>query len=89
MPVAIRGRRTVRIRGVARRDAEQALDAADNTANRTADHGPDGPCRVVADRGAMRDAVGNTLRLRRQRHGKRCGKSGCEQNVKLHAKTLS
>jgi hypothetical protein len=29
------------------------------------------------------------LRLRRERHGKRCGKSGCEQNVKFHATTLS
>ena len=89
MPVAIRVRPAVRIGGIARRDAEQAFNAADNAANRTADHCPDRPSRVVADISAMCDAVRNALRLRRERHGKRCGKSGCEQNVKFHATTLS
>jgi hypothetical protein len=89
MPVAIHMRRIVGISRIARRDAEQTLNAADNAANRAADHGPDRPRRVVADISAMRDAVGNTLRLRRERHGEHCGKSGRDQNVKFHATTLS
>src|SRR5580704_10763232 len=74
-----------RIVGVGRPDAEHAIDAADDAANRAADHRADRAGGVVAHIGAMGDAVGNALRLCRERRNQRCGDNGgCEHNLELH-----
>jgi hypothetical protein len=88
MPV-MSARRSFRIGGVDRSDPEQAFDAADNAANRSADDRSDRPRCIHADGTAMGDALGNALRLRRERHGERCGYSGAKQDVNPHATTLS
>src|SRR5580700_421622 len=89
--VAIHARFLRRIGGVAGPDAEHAIDTADDATDRTADDRSDGSGRVVAHIGAMGDAVGNTLRLRRERRNERCGDGdgGCEHNLELHAEILS
>lgn len=89
MVVGICARRVFRISGVSRPEPKQAFDAADNTAYRAADNRADRAGSVHADGAAMRDPVGNALGLRSQRQSKRCGDSGCKQNVELHATTSS
>ena len=74
-----------RIGGVDRPHSEQTLNAANHAANRAADDCADRPGCIVADIGAVGDAVGNALRLRRERRRERCGGGGGEQNMKLHA----
>ena len=54
-----------RIRRIGRLDAEQALNAADNAADNPSDHGSDRPSSLSTLISTMRDAAGNTLRLRR------------------------
>ena len=64
--------------------------AADDATNRAADHRADRTRGVVAHIGAMGDAVGNALRLCRERRNQRCGDNGgCEHNLELHADILS
>lgn len=72
MPVVIIDRRRLfgRIGGIDRAEPERPLDAADNTANRAADHRADRTGRLIADIRAMRGAVGNALRLRGERASK-------------------
>ena len=59
-----------RISNIGRTHAKRAFDAADDAANRAADHPAGGACGLPTDRGAMRHAVGNSLGLRRKRRGK-------------------
>lgn len=68
-------------------DPEHAFDAADDASNRPAHHCTDGSGRLVSYVSAMRDAIGNALRLRRKRASQRCGDDACEQDMKLHATT--
>ncbi len=78
-----------RIGGIDRSaDSERTLDSADNAANRAADHRTDGARRLVADLSAVRGAVGNALRLRRERASERCGNSGRDYDMELHAEPL-
>jgi len=51
--------------------AEHAADAAENAADRAADHRPDGSRGLVSDVNPVRDAVGNALRVGRERASKR------------------
>ena len=76
----------LRIFGVDRPHPEQTLDAADHAANGAAHDRADRPRRVVADIGAMRDAVGNALRLRRERRCEYCGGAAANKiwNFTLH-----
>lgn len=82
------GRRAVRIGRVDRADAEQPFDAADNAANRAADDASDRPRSVVADIGAMSNAVRDALSLRRERHSQCCEEGGSKQTAILHAITF-
>jgi hypothetical protein len=63
MPMVIDGLRR-RIGDVSGAYSQNAFDAADNAADRAADHRPDRAGRLITDIGAMRDAVGDALRLR-------------------------
>lgn len=83
--IAIRVRLICRILCVGP-DPEHAVDAANDAADRATDHRADRAGGVVAHIGAMGDAVGNALRLRRERRNQRCGdnSAGCEHNLELH-----
>jgi hypothetical protein len=69
-------RRAFRIGGIDGTYAEQAFDAADNTANCATDNCADWPRRVHADRAAVDDAVWNALGVCRQRQSERYGNGG-------------
>ena len=69
--------------------AYSANDAANNTTNDAADDAANRSCCLDADSGAMRDAVGNALCLRRKRASQGCGDYARAQNMELHATTLS
>lgn len=77
-PVAMHPGRRLRVGSVGRLDAEQALDAADDTADRAADDGPDRSRGLATLIDTMRDAAGNTLRLRRERRSERRDDDGRE-----------
>jgi hypothetical protein len=82
-------RTTLPIGGISGPDAEHAFEAADHAANRAADHSPDRPRGVAADRSTMGDAIGNALCLCRQRTTKRRRERGREQDTSSHAIDLS
>jgi hypothetical protein len=67
--VVIDWRRAFRISGGL--DAEHAPDAAEDAADRAADHRPDGPGGLVSNINPVRDAVGNALRVGRERASER------------------
>jgi hypothetical protein len=52
---------------------DAALNAADDTADRPADNGPDRAGGIVADVSTVSGAIGNALRLR---SGQRCSDGG-------------
>ena len=76
-----------RIGGRDRSHSKRALDPADNAANRAADHRPDRTSGLIADISTVRGAVGNALRLRGERASERCGNSGRDYDMELHAVT--
>ncbi len=72
MPVPIYGRRFLaRIGDISRANSKQPFDAADDAADRSANHRPDGTGLLISDIGSMRDAIRNALRLRREWRAKR------------------
>jgi hypothetical protein len=77
-----------RIGGRDRSHPERALDPADDTANRAADHGTDRASGLVTDLSTMCGAVGNALRLRRERASKGSGDTGRDYDMELHAEPL-
>lgn len=89
-PMVVMGEaRSPRIGGIVNGpDSEQAVDAADDAADRSADHRTDRSRRAVALINSMRYAVGNALRLRRERRTKRRNHDRCKHNVVLHATPL-
>jgi hypothetical protein len=92
VPVAIDARLRDRIVGVGRLDAENALEAADDTTDRTTNNRADGSGRLISHIGAMRGAAGNALRIRGERRSKgRKGRKndGCKYDVELHTVALS
>lgn len=68
-------------------DAKHAVDPADNAANYAADETPDRSRGLGAYIGAVRDALGDSLRLRRERISEGCGDNGRGQDTELHATT--
>lgn len=66
-------------------NAEQTVDSADEPADDAADKPADRSGVMGADISAMRDPVGNALRLRRQRTDERCGDDAGKQNMRPHA----
>jgi hypothetical protein len=76
VPAVIDARLALAVGGIGGPDAERALEAADDAADRAADHRPDRPGGVASDISAVGDAVGNALRLRRERASERCGNGG-------------
>jgi len=68
-------------------NAKDAVDSANKAAHYATDETPDGPRRLGAHVSAMRDAVWDSLRLRRKRISERCGNDRREQNMTLHATT--
>jgi len=69
--------------------AYSANDAANHATNDAADNAANRSCCLDAHSGAMRDAVGDALCLRRKRASKGCGDYARAQNMELHATTLS
>jgi hypothetical protein len=90
MPVIIDARRSFGISSIiARPNSEHAFNATDDATDRPADNRADRSGFLTSHISAVRDAVGNALRLRGERRCKRCGDSGRKQDLELHAKTLS
>jgi hypothetical protein len=69
-------------------DTEDALDATDNAADRTADNRTDGTCNAGAFIESMGNATRHALRLRRDRSRQRCEQCARKQNPQLHCYAL-
>ncbi len=69
-------------------DAEHALDAPDDAADRGADDGTDRACDPVAFVSTTDEAAGNALRVRRDRHSEGCNNGTCEQHFRIHSTLL-
>jgi hypothetical protein len=82
------GRRLAR-RIRCRMDAQGAVDTANYAANHAANQSPNRSRGLPAHGRAMRDTVGNALRLRGQRANEGRSDHACEHNTKFHATTLS
>lgn len=68
-------------------DAECAVDPADDAADHAADKSSDRTRVVAAHISTMSGAVGNPLRLRRQRTNQRCGEYAGDDDMQFHAMT--
>jgi hypothetical protein len=68
--------------------AQHAFDTADHATNCSADDSADRPSAAIALIGAMGDAAGNALRLRRNRQCSECNDCGRNQYSKLHEVVL-
>lgn len=67
--------------------AEQALDASDDTADRSADDGTNRACNAEALIGTIDEPSGDALSLGRERRGDRANDDGCVQHLRFHGKT--
>ena len=68
--------------------AQHAFDTADHTPYRSADDSADRPSAAIALIGAMGDAPGYALPLRRDRQRSECNDGGRNQYSKLHEVVL-
>jgi hypothetical protein len=67
---------------------QHAFDPANDAANGCPNDGADRTSAAIALICAVRDAAGNPLRLRRDRHRSECNECGRNQNSKLHEVVL-
>jgi hypothetical protein len=84
-PVTIDGRRRLRIGN--RTNSKQAIDAADDAANRTTNNRSDRACRLAADDKPMRNTIGNALGMRRERASERGTDDSRKHDIVPHAAT--
>jgi hypothetical protein len=69
-------------------DAENALDATDDTADRAANNGADRTGNAIAFRNAIRNAARDALSICRKRRSEHCQQCAGRQELKLHNITL-
>jgi hypothetical protein len=64
--------------------SQNALDSADDTANRTSDHGTDGAGTPVTFVDTVRNTAGHALSVRRERTAECRNECACNQNLSFH-----
>jgi hypothetical protein len=69
-------------------NAEHALDATDDTADRAANNSADRTGNTIAFRNAVRNAARDALSISRKRGSKHCQQCAGSQELKLHKITL-